>query len=286
MDWQGQQRQRSIEIILHWQGRLNTGDLIAAFGISRIQASKDITTYRNTYPENMHYDLHKRTYLRASTFQLHQIKGTVDEYLDHVTRMSIGGTAEAISRIYPHHNLLRREIIAGVLNAIIGKEKRGISIAYASMTHPEGSSRIIYPHSIIDTGFRWHVRAYCEKRQAFRDFNLGRILQPPTKAEVAPPYAAIAHDSGWHGIVPLILEPNPTLSSAQRQLLEREFDMSDGELLLQTRAALVHYTLQRYQIDPEQLQQPPTTQLLTLKSIDTVREFLFSPLQQQNLEQI
>jgi len=32
MDWHRQQRLRSIEIILHWQGRLNTGDLIAANG--------------------------------------------------------------------------------------------------------------------------------------------------------------------------------------------------------------------------------------------------------------
>jgi len=278
MDWQGQQRQRSIEIILHWQGRLNTGDLIAAFGISRIQASKDITTYRGDYPENLHYDLSKRTYLRSSTFQLHQIKGTVDEYLDHIARMPIGGATEAVNRIHPHHSKLRREVIAKVLNAIIGKDKRGITIEYASMSQPEGSSRVIYPHSIIDTGFRWHVRAYCEVRQEFRDFNLGRILQPPLKASAAPECAAIEHDAQWNQIVPFALVPNPALSSAQQHLLEKEFDMEDGCLILQVRASLVHYTLQRYQIDTEQLQQPPTTQLLAVKHPDNVKGFLFSQM--------
>ncbi|MDX8413253.1 MAG: WYL domain-containing protein [Mariprofundales bacterium] len=280
MDWQGQQRQRSIEIILHWQGRLNTGDLIAAFGISRIQASKDITTYRNTYPENMHYDLSKRAYLRASTFQLFQIKGTVDEYLDHIARMSIGGTAEAIARIRPHNSVLQREIISCVLNAIIGKEKQGISILYASMRQPEGSQRVIHPHSIIDTGFRWHVRAYCENRQAFRDFNLGRIMQPPIKAGTAPDCATIEFDTEWNRIVTFALIANPALSQAQQHLLEKEFDMKHGEFTLNARASLLHYTLQRYQVDPEQIKQPPTTQLLAVKEPDAVQAFLFSKPQE------
>ncbi len=275
MDWQGRQRQRSIEIILHWQGRLNTADLIAAFGISRIQASKDITTYRTAYPENLHYSLSARSYLRSSTFRLRLIKGTVDEYLDHITRMSIGGTADAITRIQPHCSVLRREIISGVLNAIIGK-KHGIAIEYASMTHPEGMQRIIYPHSIVDTGFRWHVRAYCEARQAFRDFNLGRILQPPAKAGAIPAQASIEHDTAWNRIVTFHLIPNPALPEARRQLIAREFDMDDGKLELQSRASLVHYTLQRYQIDPVQIDLPLATQLLAVENPEVVAEFLFA----------
>ncbi len=279
MDWQGEQRQRAIEIILHWQGRLNTADLIAAFGISRIQASKDITTYRNAYPDNMSYSLTERTYLRAPGFKLHQIKGTVDEYLDHIARMKTGGATDAIVRLRPHCSVLQREVIARVFNAIISTKQAGIRIHYASMTHPEGQERIIYPHSIIDSGFRWHVRAYCETRQAFRDFNLGRILAPPEATGPAPECAAIANDEQWNEIIAFALIPNPALSEAQCHLLEREFSMTNGRLELEARAALLHYTLQRYQIDPERLDDPPPTQLLAVTDIEQVRNHLFSQVE-------
>jgi len=273
MDWHRQQRLRSIEIILHWQGRLNTGDLIAAFGISRIQASKDIKEYRTAYPDNLHYNLSRRAYLRSDAFSPHLIRGTVDEYLDHIARMSIDGASDAIERMAPHYSVLKREVVSVLFNSILNR--RGVSIEYASMTHPEGAPRIIYPHSMINTGFRWHVRAYCDKRKGFRDFNLGRILETPTNTASAPGAAAIENDSQWNRIVDITLIPNAALSGSQQRLLEKEFDMVDGRLVIHSRASLVHYMLQRYQIDPERLDNPPATQLLAVKDSRSVAKFLF-----------
>jgi len=136
--------------------------------------------------------------------------------------------------------------------------------------------QLLFLGSMINTGFRWHVRAYCDKRKGFRDFNLGRILQTPTNAASAPNAAAIENDSQWNRFVDITLIPNASLSGSQQRLLEKEFDMVDGRLVIHSRASLVHYMLQRYQIDPEHLDNPPAAQLLAVKDSRSVAEFLFS----------
>lgn len=48
-----------------------------------------------------------------------------------------------------------------------------------SFSTPDGETRLIAPHTLIYTGMRWHVRAYCERNRDYRDFVLSRFRGIP-----------------------------------------------------------------------------------------------------------
>jgi len=280
MDWHRQQRVRAIEIITYWHGRLNTSDIIAAFGISRIQASKDIKEYTSQFPDNITYSLSDRTYLKNKSFKLHLTKGRIDEYIDHISRMSTNITDIPIERLSLHYRHLKPEVVSHVLQSI--KNKKGLSIVYASMSRPEGIERVIYPHSLVDTGYRWHIRAYCDDNQEFRDFNIGRILGIPKLQGVLPKFASRNNDLQWNKTIRFSLIPNPSLSSNQKKVVEVEFGIEKGALIVTTRACLTHYLLQRYQIDSQNLKKPELNQLLAVMNPNVIKPYLFiirKPLQ-------
>ena len=120
-----------------------------------------------------------------------------------------------------------------------------LKIAYSSMRNPEPHERIISPHTLIYSGFRWHVRAWCHKNQSFRDFLLSRIARTPKPCDKPAPPAE--SDSAWHEQITLHMIPNQRLSDAQQSLVARDYAMTNGQLSITVRKALAHYTLQRYQ---------------------------------------
>ena len=120
-----------------------------------------------------------------------------------------------------------------------------IRILYASMANPAWGERVISPHTLVYTGFRWHARAYCHKRGGFRDFILSRIDRTPKPTDDAAP--SPLDDSQWQESIALTLIPNTKLNDGQKALVEKDFGMPDGRLQLSVRKALAHYTLQRYQ---------------------------------------
>jgi len=274
MDWYGEQRQRAIEIILNWHGRLNTGDLIAAFGISRIHATKDIKTYRIQFPNNLHYDLSARAYIKSETFKLCLTQGELCEYIDHVFRMKNQRQHVSIKKLpAPWNSKIKIELISKLLWAI--SEKQAIKINYASMNQPEGKKRVIHPHSLVDTGFRWHVRSYCEEHSDFRDFNLGRILDIPDGVGSSHLSASIENDILWKKEITFNLIANPTLTDKQRSIVEVEFNFVEGSLPVASKACLVHYLLQRYQISSDKLEVPDQTQLLAVANPHVLKPYLF-----------
>lgn len=273
MDWYKKQRLQGIETILYWHGRLNTTDITHAYGISRVQASKDIKQYITTYPGNMYYSKSEGAYLKASPFIFHLSKGSVDEYIGHISKMCEPNANMSIERLAPHYRQLNPNITSLVLHAI--KDRKGIEIVYASMNNPQGNLRTIYPHSLVDTGFRWHVRAYCAKRKAFRDFNLGRIIDLPTLKSAGEGCTTVKYDKSWNTTVKVELKANPIFTENQQKLIHVEFGFKQSSYFVSTRACLVPYLLQRYQIDINQLEEPPLTQLLIVAQPKIILPFVF-----------
>ncbi len=62
------------------------------------------------------------------------------------------------------------KVLRALLNAIYNK--RSVSICYLSMNRPNPTWREIVPHAFANDGFRWHVRAFCTKRDRFIDLFL------------------------------------------------------------------------------------------------------------------
>ena len=66
--WGVEQRLEFIEFRLFWEGHVNRGDLMSAFGVSVNQASTDLNRYIGMAPDNMQYDKSARAYVRGAAF--------------------------------------------------------------------------------------------------------------------------------------------------------------------------------------------------------------------------
>ena len=243
-------RMRAIELLAYWEGRLVTNRLIGWFGVSRQQASADIKRYMaNHNPDSLVHNPAVKAYVPKPGFQPVLTKGHIYEYLDMVSGLvseSMATTLETdthLASVQLPDRSVRPEVVREVIKAC--RASSSIKILYASMANPALSERVISPHNLVYTGFRWHVRAYCHKRSDFRDFILSRIDRTPQPTDEPAP--AVTEDADWSDSITLTLIPNTKLNDGQKSVVEKDYGMPDDRLELKVRKALAHYTLQRYQ---------------------------------------
>src|SRR5690606_18059217 len=130
--------------------------------------------------------------------------------------------------------------------------------------NPNHDQRVIVPHTLVHTGSRWHVRAYCEKNRSFRDFVLSRFIEVPevvTEADITPD-----QDIAWNTWVDIIIRPDSRMKKEQRQVVEREYGMTDGALKVTTRGPLVQYYLDLMQIDTQVIKVNPNSQQIVVEN--------------------
>lgn len=274
-------RYRYIETIVLWEGRLTTGHLTRCFGIGRQQASRDINVYgREIAPGNIEYDKFLKGYRPSSSFVPRVTRGTADEYLHLMTRHEqLMGVFEALPLTTANVEQLAppvREVSPAILRPIIQAARQGLrlEVDYVSLQNPDREGRIIVPHTLVFTGLRWHVRAWCEKNQGYRDFVLSRFRGEAELLDASPHGAE--GDAAWQQRVDLIIEPDPRLDPAQRDVVAADYDMRDGQLRLRTRAVLATYLLQLLQLDPAIEQDNPLAQQIVLKNREELDTFLFT----------
>ncbi|MFP6808497.1 MAG: WYL domain-containing protein, partial [Pseudomonadales bacterium] len=175
-------RYRLIEIISMWEGRLTTNHLCDTFGIGRQQASKDINTYlQEIGPGNLIYDKHLKGYKPTENFAPCVTSGLCDEYLNLMHRNNeLSHTFEFLSLQIANTEVVSvpaRHIRPLVLRPIVtaARQNRRLEVDYVSIHNPDREGRVIVPHTLVYTGLRWHVRAWCEKNKDYRDFVLSRF---------------------------------------------------------------------------------------------------------------
>ncbi|WP_028628830.1 WYL domain-containing protein [Metapseudomonas resinovorans] len=279
--WDLALRYRLIETVVWWEGRLTTNHLMQSFGISRQQASKDINTYIGEHaPKNLTYDKHLKGYVPSKQFRPLFIDDSADAYLhllnhNHERAPHIEGLALA----YAHTEVLKvpdRSVRPEVLRPLLKACREGLRLEteYVSLANPAPEIRLIAPHTLVYTGMRWHVRAYCEKNRAYRDFVLSRLRGVPELLDASE--HSREQDEGWNTQVQVIIEPDPRLKPSQKALIEVDYGMQDGRLVLDTRGALVQYVLQRYQIDPNKLQAKAVAQQIVAANLEELERWLYS----------
>jgi predicted DNA-binding transcriptional regulator YafY len=264
-------RLMAIELVALWEGRLVTNRLMQWFGISRQQASSDIRRYINEVnPGALVHDLAEKGYVPTVALQPALSSGQVSEYLELLISQNQQPCAEivdaqdGICAVQLPDRALRPEIVREIVRAT--QTGNSLKIVYSSMSNPLPHERVITPHTLVYSGYRWHVRAYCHSRKAFRDFLVSRISRPPLPTIAVAPQSA--EDEQWQKSVSLILIPNQHLSEAQRALVERDYAMPEGRLIVKTREALAIYVLQRYRaaITDQQCQRAAEHPLQLLKT--------------------
>ncbi|WP_285433143.1 WYL domain-containing protein [Pseudomonas sp. fls2-241-R2A-110] len=279
--WDLALRYRLIETIAWWEGRLTTVHLIQSFGISRQQASKDINTYITEHaPRNLTYDKQLKGYVPSKHFKPLFIDDSASAYLHLLYQNNERAPhIEGLALAYAHTKVLevpdrtiRAEILRPLLKAC--RENMRLEVEYVSLANPAPEGRLIAPHTLVYTGMRWHVRAYCEKNNQYRDFVLSRLRGQPELEGISE--NGIDGDEVWNNEVTVIIEPDSRLTAAQKAIIEADFGMQNGQLLIPTRRALVKYVLQRYQIDPTKMEPRPEAQQIVVKNLTELEPWLYN----------
>ena len=279
--WDLALRYRLIETVAWWEGRLTTGHLMQSFGISRQQASKDINSYISEHaPKNLEYDKHLKGYVPSKYFEPMFIDGSASAYLrllnqNHDRAPHITGLALA----YAHTEVLHvptRSVRPEVLRPLIRACREGLRLEceYASFNTPDAETRLIAPHTLVYTGIRWHVRAYCEKNRDYREFVLSRFRGVPELMDDRSGKCR-DEDEAWNTRVNVVIEPDSRLIPEQKAIIETDYGMRKGRLVIETRGPLVKYVLQRYQIDSTKVHPMATAQQIVVANLDELKPWLY-----------
>ncbi len=274
-------RYRLIEIIALWEGRLTTNNLCNSFGIGRQQASKDINEYiREIAPSNLMYDRQLKGYKPTPEFQPQVTEGVADEYLHLLNRnkdinarftsLDLGSANSEVLSV-PVRDV-RPEVVRPVVQA--AQQRKRIEVEYISLSSAERELRVIAPHTLVYSGYRWHVRAYCEKRRDYTDFVLSRFRGEPDMIDHESPNP-IEQDLVWNTRVDIIIKPDSRLSPAQQAIIANDYGMTRKQLIITTRAALVSYALNQLQINPNLVHQKPEAQQIVVANLEALRQWLF-----------
>lgn len=264
-----------IETIVWWEGHINASDLMRHFNLSRDSAASILKSYDKKNPNNLKYDQSLKARVLLDTFKPSSPVATFNNYLKIIKNTKTEKIAESIEEVGAPLRNIDASLVRPILKAI--REKLAIDIGYISLSSPDYLDRIIEPHSIIFDGLRWHVRAYCRKNSAFRDFVLSRfnnIAEFEGEATVD-----VQEDVLWQTYVDVEITPDPRLTKKQQAIVANDFQMVDNKNQLKTRAALVNYLLLRLRIDT--FKESPEQQQIVLtpecrKSID---EYLPKPME-------
>lgn len=260
-----------IEIILQWEGRLTHQHLQQEFGFGRSKTKKVLAEYTELQPNNLSYDASLKGYTPSEHFIPKFTNGHIDEYCRSGLSDVIG-----IQLLEAPLRNIDPNLIRPVLRAIRNNQR--LDIGYQSLSSPDYESRIISPHSLVFDGLRYHVRAYCEKNNAYRDFVLSRFCfeSDGLKPEFEGPSEFIQEqDQEWNTRLVLSIEPDIRLNDQQKRIIALDYQMQQNEhgnwyREIPVRAALARYLLQRLRLD--QYQQKPEAQQIVI-SQSCWREF-------------
>ena len=270
--WATRQRLQFIEILAWYTGLVTRSAVARAFGNSDAAATKDLKLYNDLAPSNLVYNHNVFGFVPHDTFQplfAELSPAVVLPFLAANITVTNGPYGSepiygiATSTLPLPIRMPDRHTLAQITRAIHRRSK--LRIQYRSLSDQDSlKERIVEPHTLVDTGLRWHMRAYQETSYDFRDFVLSRISE--AECLNAPAESNMQYDDDWVEYVTLRLTPHAGLDVAQRSSLLLDYGASDGMIEMNVRRALLGYLLQRLNIDttPDHSLNPNANQLMLL----------------------
>jgi len=272
LKWNTRQRLSYIETRAYYSGSVSRSDVAQTFAMSDPAATKDLKLYNDLAPDNLMYKQSEFGFIPSPGFTptfsdlnpalvLNLIAhNNPSPWLATEGNSIFGLTAITL----PHPTRLPDKTIVAQLTRAIHQGKK-LSIVYASLHNRDlDQRRTIEPHAIVNTGLRWHARAYNEQHFDFRDFVLSRILEAELINE--PAESGADHDEDWVETLTLELAPHPGLTPRQQLNLHVDFSEDGKTIQLAVRRALIGYALQALSVDTtlDQSLNPNAYQLVLL----------------------
>ena len=237
-----------VDFRLYFFGEIGRPDLSGRFGVAPAGATRDLALYREIAPQNIEFDGSNKIYRIGKNFA---------PLFEHASQRVLSalalGFGDGVNG--DSHALLpcespavlsspKMEMLAPICRAI--HAKRPVAIRYHSMSRGE-SERVIVPFALVDTGLRWHVRAFDRKSCEFRDFVITRIGSPTLLDEEPQANERPDNDIQWTRIVELDFVPHPRLE--RPEIIKMDYGMQGGEIRMRVRAAVAGYMLLRWSVD-------------------------------------
>lgn len=249
------QRLEYIEVMAFYTGVVTRSDVARTFGLSDAAATKDLKLYGELAPDNLIYKHSVFGFVPSDSFiemfadleparVLPMIAANLPRTGNSSEEPSIYGVS--VESLPLPNRLPGKQVLAQIIRAIRNQKK--LTVIYRSLSgRGSNEARILEPHSLINTGTRWHFRAYNEETYDFRDFVLSRVID--AKLLDGEAESSAQYDDDWMEMVTLKLTPHPGLSEQQRIILMTDYSVTDDVIEIEVRRALIGYLLQRLSVD-------------------------------------
>lgn len=253
--WATRQRLQYIELMAYYTGVVTRSDIAKAFAISDAAATKDLKFYSDIAPDNLLYKHAVFGFVPSVEFKevfADLSPATVLPMIESNLTVAGGPNEdESVFGIPVESMILPRRlpdktVLAQISRAIHNKKKLHVSYHSLSM-NDSTQKRMIEPHSLVNTGFRWHVRAYNEDTFDFRDFVLSRFVSAKCLDTVAE--SSAQYDDDWTEIISVELTPHPKLDEDKQNSLLIDYGSDNDVIIIKVRRALIAYLLQQLSVD-------------------------------------
>ena len=241
------QRQRLayIEFRVWFHGEVARKDVLTRFEIATAAGTRDLALYQSLAPHNVVYE--RKAFRHLPSFAP-LFEHDVNRVLAALTNGFAAGETLSTATL-PHAgpvplNLPELSTLATVTRAMAQGQVLGLT--YHSMKKGPAKRQIV-PHALVDSGLRWHVRAYDRSKREFRDLVLTRMQAVKALAEAPLPHEHAAADAEWQRELQLVLKAHP--AHPQPATIALDFGMQAGQLRLPVRAAVAGHVLRQWQVD-------------------------------------
>lgn len=253
--WNTRQRLAYIEIKAFYTGCVSRSDVARAFSLSDPAATKDIKLYNSLAPKNLYYKQSEFGFVLQTEFKPQFTDLSPQKVLPLLACQHPAPWQTASEQpMFGIHTeqldfssrLPKKSIVAQITQAMVKGQQ--LQINYASLgQNQDNQTRIIEPHSIVDTGLRWHVRAFNQATFDFRDFVLSRVLDAKMLSDKAD--SSKEHDEDWEEMITLQLAPHSQLSPSQQVNLLVDFSDDGVNISFTLRRAMLGYALHALRVD-------------------------------------
>lgn len=238
-----------IDFCANFLGVVSRVDLMKRFGISDGSASKDLSSYIKLAPDNLKYDFRSKSHYTTKQFKplfdfpvtqaLKALSTGFGDTLEQTRTPFI--VAEAAIEL----NKPKSENVAQISRAI--NLRKVVEIKYKSLSSGE-TKRKISPFAIINSGLRWHVRAFDRKSAEFRDFVFARMLSATQIDDNQDENELPENDASWNQQITLVLAPHPS-NVSEKDSIQMDYGMENGVLTVTVRKAVAGYVLRQWNVD-------------------------------------
>lgn len=230
------------------------------FGISAAQASSDLQKYQEVNAGALVYQMSRKRYEGAEGMRcvLHTPRleegmgaflgaGRLSGFSDSAGEGAVNSGGSRVVCVGLPSRKGKPEVERACVLAVCGEMR--LRVRYWSVNSGRASWRELAPHAFGYDGYRWHLRAWCYEREAFRDFVLGRIekVEWPVADEGGLPV-----DEDWETFVEVKVRANTEMSDSARRAIEMDYGIrKNGVLKMSVRVAMRGYLLDHLRMGRE-----------------------------------